>query len=89
MSRTGILARCSLLLAPVCLLVGSSGCQTTIGGQTLPSAYYLRDDIQYHPAGPEFLLPETVKAMDQYRAEQAGLVEDIGGQDNFVWDPVQ
>jgi len=35
-----------------------TGCQTSIGGQTLPSAYYLRDDVQYHTKGPEFKLAE-------------------------------
>lgn len=54
-----------------------SGCQTTMGGQTLPSAYYLRDDIQYFPHGPEFKLSNTVKAHQEYRASQAGLVEDL------------
>ena len=28
------------------------GCQVDVSGQTLPSAYYLQDDIQYFPAGP-------------------------------------
>jgi hypothetical protein len=79
MSRPGLLTRCTLLLGVVGLLTASSGCQTTIGGQTLPSAYYLTDDIQFFPAGDEFLLPETVKAMDEYRAQQAGFVDDING----------
>jgi hypothetical protein len=56
-----------------CLLMGSlTGCQTTVGGQTLPSPDYLRDDIQYFPAGPEFLLPNTVRAHEEYKAAQAG-----------------
>lgn len=56
-----------------CLLMGSlTGCQTTVGGQTLPSPDYLRDDIQYFPAGPEFLLPNTVRAMEEYKAAQLG-----------------
>jgi len=54
-----------------------SGCQTTMGGQTLPSAYYLRDDIQYFPHGPEFKLSETVKAHEEYRASQTGLAEAL------------
>lgn len=78
MTRQGMLARCTLLLGTLGLLASSSGCQTTIGGQTLPSAYYLKDDIQFFPAGDEFLLPETVKAMDEYRAQQAGFVNDLG-----------
>ena len=56
-----------------CLLMGNLvGCQTTVGGQTLPSPDYLRDDIQYFPAGPEFLLPNTVRAMEEYKASQKG-----------------
>jgi hypothetical protein len=56
-----------------CLLMGTLvGCQTTVGGQTLPSPDYLRDDIQYFPAGPEFLLPNTERAMQEYKAAQQG-----------------
>ncbi|MFM8284571.1 MAG: hypothetical protein ACKOCW_13545, partial [Planctomycetaceae bacterium] len=49
-----------------CLAVGSvllTGCQVDIGGQTLPSAYYLQDDIQYFPAGPEFKLSREAAAL--------------------------
>ncbi len=52
------------------LALGSTGCQSTVGGQTLPSAYYLRDDVQYFPAGPEFLLPNQEQALEQYKLEQ-------------------
>jgi hypothetical protein len=75
------------LLGAAALGCTSSGCifpallQTTIGGQTLPSAWYLRDDVQYFPHGPEFLLPETVRAHEEYRLQQeaidAGLI-DVG-----------
>ena len=73
-----MLTRCTLLVATLGLLVASSGCQTTIGGQTLPSAHYLRDDIQFFPAGDEFLLPETVRAHEEYRATQAGWNAELG-----------
>ena len=43
--------------------VGLTGCQVDIGGQTLPSAYYLQDDIQYFPAGPEFKLSKEAAAL--------------------------
>jgi len=49
-----------------CLAVGSvllTGCQVDVGGQTLPSAYYLQDDIQYFPAGPEFKLSREAAAL--------------------------
>ena len=54
-------------------LAGASGCQTHMGGQTLPSAYYLRDDVQYFPAGPEFQLTNQVRQIEEYRARQGGL----------------
>lgn len=44
--------------------------QTNMGGQTLPSAYYLRDDVQYYPAGPEEQLPNLKRALRQYKLEQ-------------------
>ena len=47
-----------------------SGCQSDIGGQTLPSPYYLYDDIQYFPAGPEFPLTAEAAAMKAARAER-------------------
>jgi hypothetical protein len=40
-----------------------------VGGQTLPSAYYLQDDIQYFPAGPEFKLSKEAAAQKAYRKE--------------------
>ncbi len=61
---------CAATLVGALLAVSATGCQTTIGGQTLPSGYFLRDDVQFFPAGPEFLLPETVRAMEQYKQEQ-------------------
>ncbi|HID24534.1 MAG TPA: hypothetical protein EYP14_19345, partial [Planctomycetaceae bacterium] len=50
--------------------IALTGCQTSIGGQTLPSAYYLEDDVQYFPSGPEFLLSNQVRAIEQYKAER-------------------
>ncbi len=62
-----------------CLLAaaGLTGCQTTVGGQTLPSAYYLRDDVQFFPAGPEFILTKQVEALDEYRLEQQTLQDGL------------
>jgi len=48
-----------------------TGCQVDVGGQTLPSAYYLQDDIQYFPAGPEFKLSREAAAQKAYRKEIA------------------
>jgi hypothetical protein len=52
------------------LLLSSTGCQITEGGQTLPSPYYLYDDVQYFPAGPEFKLTREAAALKEYQAEQ-------------------
>jgi hypothetical protein len=62
-----------LLLGSAALCSASVGCQSTVGGQTLPSAYYLRDDLQYYPAGPEFKLSKQVQAIEEYKARQQGL----------------
>jgi hypothetical protein len=51
--------------------LGLTGCQVDVGGQTLPSAYYLQDDIQYFPAGPEFKLSKEAAAQKAYRKEMA------------------
>jgi hypothetical protein len=56
-------------LGAVCLL-GSVGCQVDVGGQTLPSAYYFYDDIQYFEPGPEFKLSREAAAMKAYSEQQ-------------------
>lgn len=52
-------------------LVPAIGCQINTNGQTLPSPYYLQDDVQYFPAGPEFKLAREAAALKQARAETA------------------
>jgi hypothetical protein len=70
--RLALLA-CGLFCLP------AIGCQlqSHLGGQTLPSAYYLRDDIQYFPAGPEFPLWNQVQALEQHRLEQQAIREGL------------
>ncbi len=51
-------------------VVGLTGCQVDVGGQTLPSPYYMNDDVQYYPPGPEFKLEREAAALRQARAEQ-------------------
>ena len=58
------------LLALGC--VGTTGCQVDVAGMTLPSPYYLSDDVQYFPAGPEFKLSNEGAAMKAYRLEAQG-----------------
>ena len=54
-------------------IVGAActGCQVDVGGQTLPSPYYITDDVQYFPAGPEFKLSNEAQAMQRYAEEDA------------------
>ncbi len=59
-----------LTLAAGFCLVSSTGCQVSLNGQTLPSPYYLQDDVQYFPAGPEFKLPREAAALKAARAEE-------------------
>jgi len=67
------------LMLTGCLMLSafSSGCwQTTISGQTLPSAYYLDDDVQYFPTGPEQKLANQIRAMERYKLQQQGVEDD-------------
>ena len=57
------------LLAGTCL-VGATGCQVSMNGQTLPSPYYLQDDVQYFPSGPEFKLSREAAALQAARAQE-------------------
>ncbi|NCY01364.1 MAG: hypothetical protein EBX36_00220 [Planctomycetia bacterium] len=67
----------------LCLLaaagVSLTGCQVDVGGQTLPSAYYLQDDIQYFPAGPEFKLSKEAAALKAYKKEIGECPDGCGG----------
>jgi hypothetical protein len=76
--KLNLLSPRAWLLVLGCAAVSSTsvGCQTTIGGQTLPSAYYLRDDLQYFPPGPEFKLTRQVQALDEYRLRQQGVTNE-------------
>lgn len=61
-------------------VAAATGCQTTVGGQTLPSAYYLLDDVQYFPHGPEFQLSNQVQALERYRLEREALQDGLPPQ---------
>lgn len=56
-------------VAGLCL-VAAAGCQVSLNGQTLPSPYYLEDDVQYFPSGPEFKLSREAAALRAARAEE-------------------
>ena len=50
--------------------VSSTGCQITEAGQTLPSPWYILDDVEYFAPGTEFKLPREAASLQQSRAEQ-------------------
>ena len=52
----------------VLAVLGVTGCQGMYNGQTLPSAFYRTDDVQYHAPGPEFKLANEAAAMAEARA---------------------
>lgn len=51
-------------------VLAATGCQMDIAGQTLPSPYYLSDDVQYYAPGPEFKLAREAAALKEQSAEQ-------------------
>jgi hypothetical protein len=64
---SGLLCAVALLSVPLC-----TGCQVSIAGQTLPSAYYLTDDVQYFPRGHEFKLYREAAALREAQTAQPG-----------------
>lgn len=62
--------RTVLLGAGIVFSIGLTGCQVDVGGQTLPSPYYMKDDIQYFPPGAQFKLSREAAAMKEYAAQQ-------------------
>ncbi|TWU23125.1 hypothetical protein Pla52o_26600 [Novipirellula galeiformis] len=74
MSRTSKQQRLTRLAVATVLsgacVISATGCQVALNGQTLPSPYYLQDDVQYFPAGPEFKLPREAAALKAARAEE-------------------
>jgi hypothetical protein len=63
-------ARALLLGLGAAAALGISGCQIEVGGQTIPSPYYLTDDVQYFPPGPQFKLSREAAAQKAYVQEQ-------------------
>jgi hypothetical protein len=66
-----------ILLAAVAL----TGCQVEMAGQTLPSPYYLSDDVQYYAPGPEFKLAREAAALKEQSEAQASAAQGYGGAD--------
>jgi len=62
---------CCYGVAILATTVASVGCQSDYAGQTLPSPYWQKDDIQYFPPGPEFKLSREAAAMKAYGTGRA------------------
>ena len=63
--------RCMLAFLVLLTALGVTGCQVDVGGQMLPSAHYMKDDVQYFAPGPEFKLAKEAAAMKAAREEDA------------------
>jgi hypothetical protein len=63
-SLAGLFAAGGMLVA-----LGLTGCQSDIGGQTLPSPSYMLDDVQYFAPGPEFKLSREAAAQKAFAAD--------------------
>jgi hypothetical protein len=64
------------LVAPATLL--ATGCQSEYAGQTLPSPYYLTDDVQYFAPGPGFKLAREAAAMEEQKAADISEAQTSG-----------
>ena len=51
--------------------LATTGCQSDINGQTLPSPFYMYDDVQYFPPGPQMKVAREAAADKAYEQEQA------------------
>jgi hypothetical protein len=69
--RLASLAGTAIMLAAL----SSTGCQSTYNGQTLPSPWYMDDDIQYYAPGPKMKLARTAAALKAAREEEAVVAE--------------
>lgn len=73
------------LLALACPAL--TGCQVDVAGQSLPSPYYLTDDVQYYAPGPEFKLSReaaALKAQKEARISQKQSSASVGARPNMV-----
>lgn len=69
--RPGRMVRGLLCVVGMAAALSTTGCQVDVAGQTLPSPYYMQDDVQYFPPGPEFKLTREAAAMQAYSAQQS------------------
>lgn len=69
--RSTKLFRTTLAGMGLALSLAATGCQVHVAGKTLPSPFYLSDDLQYFAPGQEFKLANEAAAL---RAEAAEVV---------------
>jgi hypothetical protein len=62
--------RAIVLAVGLLVTLGATGCQYQLGGQTLPSPYWMTDDVQYYAPGPEFKLAREAAAQKAAQAQQ-------------------
>ena len=62
--------RIGLLGLGLISVMGLTGCQMDIGGQTLPSPWYLNENVQYYPPGAQFPLSKEAAAQKSVSQEQ-------------------
>jgi hypothetical protein len=63
--------KAALIALSLVVPCAATGCQYEVGGQMLPSPYYMTDDVQYFPPGPEFKLAREAAALKKAAAEDA------------------
>jgi hypothetical protein len=67
--RSSRFLRTTLASLGVAYSLAAVGCQVHVAGKTLPSPYYMTDDLQYHAPGPEFKLANEAAALRAQAAE--------------------
>jgi hypothetical protein len=63
--------RALLLGLGAALAIGVTGCQSEIGGQVLPSPFYMTNQVQYYQPGPQMKLSQEAAAQKAYNQEEA------------------
>jgi hypothetical protein len=53
------------------MIAGFAGCQVSTNNQTLPSPYYLSNNLQYYQPGPWFKLQHEADNMKLYNEQAA------------------